>query len=394
MEIPYSSSTMQPSAEQPPLERDEPSVAHGGRWRMIGMIGFGLIGAVAIGAMVYAELSKPDRGSAKALNEETSVIRPHNKSKPYIAPPEPAPQNVSAAPANAPQSAQKSTAQEQMELLMQQEAYRQLKLKEKESEERIQSQQLIYDTPAGNASSSANAASSITTAGNISPDALSALLAGQTDNDDNRIPAVSASGSSKVGAEQLTDLHGLITQGTMISGIMETAISSNLPGMTRAIISEDVYSFDKKNLLIPTGSMLVGQYRSAQRQGQSRVFIIWNRLIRPDGVSINLTSYGTDSLGRSGSEGEVDTHFFERFGSSVMLSLIDAGGQVAVQSANRNNTNIALNTGNGLSRASEIALENSINIPPTIHVDQGERIKVFVGQDLDFSTVRNTAWHE
>jgi type IV secretion system protein VirB10 len=197
-----------------------------------------------------------------------------------------------------------------------------------------------------------------------------------------------------VGAEQLTDLYGLITQGTLISGIMETAISSNLPGLTRAIVTDDVYSFDKQNLLIPTGSMLVGHYRSAVQQGQSRVFIIWNRLIRPDGVSIRLASYSTDSLGRTGAAGRVDTHFWERFGSSVMLSLIDAGAQIATQSANDSNTNIALNTSDGLSRASEIALENTINIPPTIHVDQGERIKVLVGQDLDFSTVRKTAWHE
>lgn len=272
---------------------------------------------------------------------------------------------------------------------MQQEAFRLMQEKQKEAQARIASHQLIYDTPAS-PSDPQNITSlnmGATTMGN------NPLLGANKETKD-ALPQANIQAPVKVPAVQMTELHGLITQGTIISGLMETAISSGLPGMTRAIVSEDVYSFDKANLLIPTGSSLVGQYRSAVTQGQNRVFIVWDRLIRPDGVSINIASSGVDNLGRSGTEGVVDTHFWDRFGASVLLSVIDAGAQVAVQSANDSNTNIALNTGNGLSRSSEIALENSINIPPTIHIDQGERIKIIVGHDLDFSTVENIAWHE
>ena len=188
-------------------------------------------------------------------------------------------------------------------------------------------------------------------------------------------------------ASQLHNLHTLIAQGAMISGILETAIESDLPGMVRAVVSENIYSFDGFELLIPEGSRLIGQYRSGLVNGQSRVFIIWTRLIRNDGVSINVGSYGTDALGRSGLPGDVDTHFFERFGSSVMLSMIDSGLQAVANSNNKSSTAVAVNTGNDFSNAAAIALQNSINIPPTINIDQGTRINVFVGKDLDFSKV-------
>ena len=174
----------------------------------------------------------------------------------------------------------------------------------------------------------------------------------------------------------------------MIPGILETAISSDLPGMVRAVVSENIYSFDGFSLVIPEQSHLIGQYRAGLVNGQSRVFIIWTRLIRPDGVSINVGSYGTDALGRSGLAGDVDSHFFERFGSSVMLSMIDSGLQAAANSTkNPSTTSVAINTGNDFSSAAAIALQNSINIPPTINIDQGARINVFVGKDLDFSRV-------
>jgi type IV secretory pathway VirB10-like protein len=188
-------------------------------------------------------------------------------------------------------------------------------------------------------------------------------------------------------ASQLANLHTLIAQGAMIPGILETAIASNLPGMVRAIVSENIYSFDGFDLLIPEGSRLIGQYRSGLVNGQSRVFIIWTRLIRNDGVSINVGSYGADALGRSGLAGDIDTHFFERFGSSVMLSMIDSGLQAAANANNKTSTALAVNTGSDFSSAAAIALQNSINIPPTINIDQGTRINVFVGKDLDFSRV-------
>ena len=83
----------------------------------------------------------------------------------------------------------------------------------------------------------------------------------------------------------------------MIKGILETAISSDLPGNVRATTTEDVYSFDGRRVLIPKGTMLTGEYRSGLNRGQSRIFIVWTRMLRADGVSLMLGWTGTDSLG-------------------------------------------------------------------------------------------------
>ena len=183
-----------------------------------------------------------------------------------------------------------------------------------------------------------------------------------------------------------------ITEGTIIPAILETAIHSQLPGLVRALNSADVYSHDGSQLLIPKGSRLVGRYQSSIRRGQVRVFIIWTRILRADGLSVLINSPGTDPLGRAGLEGDVDTHFFQIFGAAILLSVLDTGLDIGLEMAREqgsNNTNIGQGSFNnsGLDRAGEIALQDSIRIQPTIHIDQGTRISIMVARDLDFEAV-------
>ena len=180
-----------------------------------------------------------------------------------------------------------------------------------------------------------------------------------------------------------------ITEGTVIPGILETAINSELPGLVRSMNSADVYSHDGSQLLIPKGSRLVGRYQSNIRRGQVRVFIIWTRVIRADGLSVLINSPGTDPLGRAGLAGDVDTHFFKIFGAAILLSVIDAGLDIGVNAVKeQGGDNTTIGQGNsGLDRAGEIALQDSIRIAPTIHIDQGARISIMVARDLDFEAV-------
>ena len=179
-----------------------------------------------------------------------------------------------------------------------------------------------------------------------------------------------------------------ITEGTVIAGVLETAINSDLPGMVRALTAADVYGHDGTELLIPKGSRLVGRYQSDIRRGQVRIFILWNRILRADGTSILINSPGTDPLGRGGLEGDVDTHFLRIFGAAVLLSILDGGLEVAVEAArgSGDRTTIIQND-SGLNRAGEIALHDALRIQPTIHVDQGTRISILVARDLDFRAV-------
>jgi len=175
----------------------------------------------------------------------------------------------------------------------------------------------------------------------------------------------------------------MVPQGAVIPGVLETAINSDLPGYTRAVVSRDVLSFDGRQVLIPRGSRLIGQYKSAVALGQTRAFIIWTRAIRPDGVSIMIGSPGTDALGRGGLDGEVDRHFFRRFSGSILLSVLNAG---VAALGSQPSTQISIGSPGAAAGLAGSALQGE-NIPPTIKVKQGEAIRIFVARDLDFSGV-------
>ena len=375
-----------------PTDRGAPAIGKNGGNKMIGASIFALIAVIGIGALIYNDMNSA-RPEPLTKPEEVTFRVPNAPSKPQIIDvEEPSAQDL-ASPVPETSEADKLALQHQ--IYMQQQAMNMARAQQEQNridaeereqrrQERLRSPQLILDAAdagRGNNGYAKSAALQTTQNGFVSAQSTE-QSAHEEFKDKAAIAAVTVS------AHQMSNLDTLIPQGKMISGVLETAINSTLPGMTRAIVAENVYSFEGGNLLIPKGSHLVGSYQSAVEKGQNRIFIIWSRLIRPDGVSININSYGTDSLGRSGLSALVDTHFMERFGSSILLSLIDAGANVAVKSFDDNNgTTIAVDSGDGFSDAAEIALENQIDIQPTLRVDQGARIKVFVGQDLDFNAV-------
>jgi type IV secretion system protein VirB10 len=185
-------------------------------------------------------------------------------------------------------------------------------------------------------------------------------------------------------AERMTDTATTVIEGAIIPAILETALSSDLPGYVRALVSRDVRGFDGKHILVPRGSRLIGQYRAGLALGQSRAFVIWTRIIRPDGVTIDLASPATDGLGRGGIEGTVDTHFFERFGGAILLSLLNFGAGAVTDASD---TQIVIATTQAGAGAAGAAIASGVNISPTVRVPQGSPVRVFVAQDLDFSGV-------
>ena len=192
---------------------------------------------------------------------------------------------------------------------------------------------------------------------------------------------VTGGATSPARATRLRDVARVAPQGTMIPAVLETAINSDLPGSVRAVVSQDVRGFDGSTVLIPRGSKLIGQYRSGVALGQSRAFVVWSRILTPDGVSIDVGSPATDPLGRGGLEGETDTHFFQRFGGSILLSLLSAGVD-ALSDGDR--TAIIIGSPQQASRLAEAAPKD---IPVTVKVMQGTPLQVFVTRDLDFSGV-------
>jgi len=175
-----------------------------------------------------------------------------------------------------------------------------------------------------------------------------------------------------------------IVQGTMIQAVMETALDSSLPGQTRAVVSEDVYSVNGARLLIPRGSRLIGRYRSGIDIAQRRVTIAWDRIILPAGQTIQISSFGGDELGRSGVTGFVDTRFDERFGSASLISLISAAPSAAASSTeDETAADVLEDVGDDLTDATDSVIGNYLSIGPVIYVDQGARVTVMVDRDLE-----------
>jgi type IV secretion system protein VirB10 len=192
-------------------------------------------------------------------------------------------------------------------------------------------------------------------------------------------------GPETVHATQLKNLSMLIPQGAVIPGVLETALDSDLPGFARAVVSRDVMGFDGTEVLIPRGSRLIGQYKSGLAQGASRIFVIWSRVIRPDGVSVQIGSPGTDPLGRGGLDGQVDRHFFQRFGSSILLSVITAGVPALLNRNATTSNQIIIGSSADATSVATDALKKDQDIGPTVRTPQGAPIRIFIAKDLDFS---------
>ncbi|WP_287395986.1 type IV secretion system protein VirB10, partial [Mesorhizobium sp.] len=219
------------------------------------------------------------------------------------------------------------------------------------------------------------------------------------DRNSKFLAAASSLADRSAKAKKIKRIDALVPEGTLIPGILETAIVSDLPGQIRAITSQDVYSFDGRRVLIPTGTRLIGEYQSDVVRGQKRIFVIWTRLLRDDGVSVRLNSIGTDSLGRSGLTGRVDNKWRERFGSAIVLSIVGAGASYLTgygsdeafgqdsDEAKRSEELARDTIAQTFSDMANQALSENLRIPPTISVSQGERIFVYVRQDLDFSAM-------
>lgn len=191
--------------------------------------------------------------------------------------------------------------------------------------------------------------------------------------------------SPAVRARVLPTQQMLLPKGAFIDCTLETAIDSSLPGLTTCITATDTFGADGKVVLLERGTKLVGETRGEVQQGTARVFVLWTEARTPTGVVVPLAAPGTDELGRSGLPGKVNTHFLQRFGAAILISIIDGAVQAAVQSGSRNGG--VIYNANGTQEVMTGVLKSTIAIPPTVVKNNGDRIQVLVARDLDFRSV-------
>jgi type IV secretion system protein VirB10 len=178
----------------------------------------------------------------------------------------------------------------------------------------------------------------------------------------------------------------LLPKGTFIDCTLETAIDSTLPGMTTCVTAADTFSADGKVVLMERGTKLVGETRGQVQQGQARVFVVWTQARTPTGVIVPLDSPGTDELGRSGLPGQVERHFWDRFGAALLISLVDGAIQAGVQSLNHSGGTVVYAPSASTDVLTEV-LRSTLQVPPTVVKRNGDRIQVLVARDVDFRAV-------
>jgi type IV secretion system protein VirB10 len=195
---------------------------------------------------------------------------------------------------------------------------------------------------------------------------------------ENRLGA--ASSIVSVPAARLANRNFLVTAGTQIPCVLQTAMDTTQPGFVTCVLPRAVFSDNGRVVLLEKGTRVLGEYQGGIQQGQSRLFVIWNRAISPQGVVVSLGSPAADALGRAGVSGKTETFFWKRFGGALLLSLVgDAGNIATSRLAGAQQTTQAPNS------AAEAALGEDIRIKPVLRAAQGSEVTIFAARDFDFS---------
>ncbi|NMZ71330.1 Type IV secretory pathway, VirB10 components [Pseudomonas peli] len=185
------------------------------------------------------------------------------------------------------------------------------------------------------------------------------------------------------------DQKFLLIHGTTIPCTLITRIVTNYPGQTSCLINRDVYSSDGSVVLISRGSKVDGERKVSMENGIAKVFVSWGSIETPDGVRVRIDSMAADQLGAAGLDAWIDNHYAERFGGAILLSFLDDAFQAIADQASSGGDDAMTfdsSTDNAQDMAS-IALENSINIPPTGYVNHATETNIIVARDIDFRTV-------
>ncbi|CDF65946.1 type IV secretion system protein VirB10 [Campylobacter fetus] len=185
------------------------------------------------------------------------------------------------------------------------------------------------------------------------------------------------------------DPNLLLAKGSYIGCSLDTKLVSSIKGGIVCTVSDNVYSSNGATLLIEKGSKITGFFQSGQmNDGLDRIFVVWQEIRTPNHINIPVFSGASDSLGASGIEGWVDHHWLERFGSAILLSVIDDALNVAVNGKRgSSNVDYTENSRETTRNMADTALQKFINIQPTLYKNQGDLVGVYVNRDIDFSKV-------
>ncbi len=208
--------------------------------------------------------------------------------------------------------------------------------------------------------------------------------------------ATQAQPEGMTSAQPLYNPNTLLLRGTYIRCVLESRVITDVPGYTSCVVTEPVYSVNGQRLLLPRGSKVSGSYDSDAIIGE-RAAIVWDRITTPTGLDVNMRSPGTDMLGSAGNPGQYSAHWAQRISSALLISMLSDAFKYAGAKHGPQETSIVngavvqnpyeSNTARTMERLANMALDRNMARPPTVTINQGTIVNVYVARDVDFSAV-------
>jgi len=196
-------------------------------------------------------------------------------------------------------------------------------------------------------------------------------------------------GSKRAPEVNVNSAHGqpfVVFEGTSIDTVLVNRLDGEFAGPLKVMVTNPVYSQDRQHLLVPEGTFILGDVQKVAALGQKRLAVTFHRLLMPDGYSVDLDQFhGLDQAGSAGLKDQVNNHYLQIFGASIALGIISGAAQATNANQGYNETGSeAYKSGvaSSLSQSSANVLDRFINIPPTITIREGHRIKVYITQDM------------
>ncbi|MCU1322202.1 MAG: hypothetical protein JWM43_1851 [Acidobacteriaceae bacterium] len=178
----------------------------------------------------------------------------------------------------------------------------------------------------------------------------------------------------------------VVFEGTTIDTVLVNRLDGEFAGPLKVMVTNPIYSQDRQHLLVPEGTFILGDVQKVGGLGQKRLAVTFHRLLMPDGYSVDLDQFhGLDQAGATGLKDKINNHYVEIFGASIALGIISGAAEATNNNQGYNETGSeAYKSGiaSSLSQSSANVLDRFINIPPTITIREGHRIKVYITQDM------------
>jgi type IV secretion system protein VirB10 len=200
----------------------------------------------------------------------------------------------------------------------------------------------------------------------------------------------SADAASKHAPEVNIDAaHGrpyVIFEGTTIDTVLTNRLDGEFAGPVKVMVTNPVYSRDGQHVLIPSGTFLLGDVQKVSNFAQKRLAVTFHRMIMPDGYSVDLDQFrGLDQIGDTGLKDKVNHHYVQIFGASIALGVIAGAAEATTYGNGYTFSGPSMyeqGVASSLSQSSADVLDRFVNIPPTITIREGHRIKVYITQDM------------